>query len=120
MVEKPIMEIVGIILTAMSIMIIAMVGVFMININQTQDFKRYINTQIERHGGLTDEAMANIEDYNQTYYEGEYTLSSDLVGIKVSYGTEVDYEVTRTIDMAFDFYSIPPLTFEGSSVGLCR
>lgn len=114
------METVGIILTALSIMLIAMIGVFMININQTQDFKRYINTQVERQGGLTDEAMANIEEYNQTYYEGEYTVTSDMAGQKVPYGTEVNYEVTRTIDMAFEFYSIPPLTFEGSTVSLCR
>lgn len=114
------MEIVGIILTALSIIVIAMVGVFMININQTQDYKRYINTQIERNGGLTAESMANIEEYNQTYFEGEYTLTCDVAGQKVPYGTEVDYEVTRNIDMAFEFYSIPPLTFEGSSVSLCR
>lgn len=114
------MEIVGIVLTAASILIIAMVGVFMININQTQDFKRYVNTQIERNGGLTETSMTNIEEYNQTYYEGEYNISSDQEGQSVPYGTEVNYVVTRTIDFAFDFYSIEPLDFEGSAVSLCR
>lgn len=114
------MEIMGIVLTAASILLIAMVGIFMININQTQDFKRYINTQIERNGGLTETSIVNIEEYNQMYYEGEYTLTSDQLGQTVSYGTEVNYEVTRTIDLAFDFYSIEPLTFEGSAVCLCR
>lgn len=120
MAEKSIMEIVGIVLTGASILLIVIVGLFMININQTQDFKRYVNTQIERYGGLPEEAMANIEEYNQKYFEGEYTLTSDYVGQTVPYGTEVDYVVTRTIDMGTDRFSIPPLPFEGSTVSLCR
>lgn len=53
---------------------------FFFQVGQTNRFEGFVTSQIERHGGLTPQAVENIEIENQNYYDGRYTVSIDEAG----------------------------------------
>lgn len=63
------------------------VFMFFFQVGQTNRFEGFVTAQIERHGGLTPQAVENIEIENQNYYDGRYTVTINEDGTS----TEVTY-----------------------------
>lgn len=99
-----------------------MLGLFIFGIQniQTIDFKNYVDGQLERHGGLTEQAAANIDDYSKKYYEGRYSVTSMSGTEKLPYGEPINYKIKGTIQVYF--LDLPnQITFkEGSTISLVR
>ena len=56
---------------------------------------RYVDAQIERNGGLTINAMSNIDDYNEKHYKGRFRVSSNQLNQKLPFGSIVDYQIVE-------------------------
>ncbi|WP_144487938.1 hypothetical protein [Bacillus pumilus] len=67
---------------------------------QTYDFKNYVSSKLQSHGGLTSEASKDIQNYSNKYYFGRYKVSSDVTS-KQPYGTDIDYTVNGKIQIFF-------------------
>lgn len=87
---------------------------------QTQDFKNYVDGQLERHGGLTSVAASNISNFSDDYYQGRYSVTSLSGTGKKAYGEVIDYRISGTIDIVF--MDIPNVltSKNGSTISLVR
>lgn len=66
---------------------------FGIELSDISNYKQYVNYTIERNGGLTSEAVREIEEYSEKHVHGRYEVSSEKMGQKVKYGEKVLYQV---------------------------
>lgn len=91
--------------------------VFVIYFKQISDnnaFSQYTSDVISRYGGLTDEAMAQLQDYNETYFDGRYVIEVASEE-KESYGTVVQYTVVAKLRILY--FDLPAdLKFSGIAV----
>lgn len=95
-------------------------ALFFSEINHANDFKQYVNYQIERNGGLTSEAMEKVEAYNQQHFNGRFKVKSAQMNQQLSFGREVDY----TINTTHNFFFLPlvnkNITIRGSAISQIR
>lgn len=77
MLEGAVMEYVKWFIGVLSIMFIAVAVVFMFRLNELNSFQQEVNYQIERHGGLTTEALHELDDHAKIAYGGYLAKSSD-------------------------------------------
>lgn len=70
-------------------------------VRETPNFRQHVNYQIERNGGLTEQAIENITLYSEEQYGGRYTISSPQMNQKVSFGETVEYTVTGVFEIKF-------------------
>lgn len=88
-------------------------ALFFSEINHANDYKQYVNYQIERNGGLTTEAIKKIESYNQEHYGGKFKVQSAQMSQQFAFGKEVDY----TIKTNYKFFFLPLLSRDISIKG---
>lgn len=77
MLEGAVMEYAKWFIGIMSLMFIAVAVVFMFRLNELNTFQQEVNYQIERHGGLTAEAKAALNDYAKDAYGGCIVVSTE-------------------------------------------
>ncbi len=96
------------------------VGAYFININQANDFKQFVNYQIERNGGLTTTAMEKINTYNKEHYHGKFKVASSQGTSKMAFGEEVNYTISGKYE--FFFISLPAqlINVKGSAISMVR
>lgn len=70
MLEGAVMEYAKWFIGIMSTVLMAVVVVFMFRINEMNAFQQEVNYQIERHGGLTPEAMVALDKHAREAYGG--------------------------------------------------
>lgn len=118
--ESATMEILKMFVLVLGIAFLISVIVLGMQISDYNSFKQQVNYQIERNGGLTKEALANINEYSDEYYNSRFRVESDRLGEKVSYGETVDYTIIGTFDgviMPVPEFEIP---FKGTGVSQVR
>lgn len=119
--ESSIMEIVKWFIGLLIIGTIVAVVIFGFELGSVNNFKQQVNYQIERQGGLTPTAIANINEYSKKYNRGMFTVESDKLNEKVEYGEAVDYVVNGTFEIkVFAFLPDVQLQFEGTGVSRVR
>lgn len=118
--EQSIMEFVKWFIALLIIMMMVSLTIFFINLSSVNSFKQQVNYQIERQGGLTKTAISNINDYSNKYYNGDYTVTSDLLNKKVSFGDEVPYVVNATFHIKIFPLPDVKLKFNGTGVSQVR
>ncbi|MFB7304589.1 MULTISPECIES: hypothetical protein [Bacillati] len=118
--ELTVMEFVKWFIALFVIMMLVSLTLFFIELSSVNSFKQQVNYQIERQGGLTPSAMANINDYSKKYHKGNFTVTSDRLNKKVTYGEQVDYVVNGVFDIKI--LPIPDLEiqFKGTGVSQIR
>lgn len=118
--EQSIMEIVKWFIFVILIMLIMSVGIFIFRLQDVNHYKQKVNQQIERKGGLTDEAIEVINEYASENLAGEYQLEGDQLNEHVRFGEPVEYQIKVTYPI--EIFEIPDvtLTFSGSSVSQVR
>lgn len=70
MMDGAIMEFVKWFIGIISVAFVAMVVVFLFKLNEVNGFQQEVNYQIERHGGLTEDAMVELNDVAKRSYGG--------------------------------------------------
>ena len=80
---------------------IVAISIFCFEIQQVNSFRQYVDAQIERNGGLTINAMSNIDDYKEKHYKGRFRVSSNQLNQKLPFGSIVDYQIVGE----YKFYS---------------
>lgn len=114
MLEGSVMETGKLYISLFIIFSMVSLALFFSELNQANEFKQYINYQIERNGGLTSAANQKINAYNQEHYNGKFEIQSLQMGQKLAFGKEVTYTVHTT----HDFFFLPLLSKEISIKGV--
>lgn len=70
MMDGAIMEFVKWFISIISIAFLTMVVVFLFKLNEVNGFQQEVNYQIERHGGLTETALEELNDVAKASYGG--------------------------------------------------
>ncbi|MGG3663001.1 hypothetical protein [Bacillus gobiensis] len=120
MLEGSIMEMGKYYISLFIIFSMVALALFFSQINHANDYKQYINYQIERNGGLTDEAIKKIEAYDEKNFGGNFSIGSSKLGQQLPFGQEVDYTVNTT----YNFFFLPLLSrdisIKGSAISQIR
>ncbi|APT48389.1 hypothetical protein BSA145_20870 (plasmid) [Bacillus safensis] len=107
-------------LTLFFIFAILSISAYMINLNQANDFKQYVNYQIERGGGLNSASMKKVNEYNQKYYRGKFKVTSLSGNAKMPFGEEVSYKITGNYEFFFITLPVQQINTNGTAVSLIR
>lgn len=99
--EQSVMEIIKWITGLLLVMFILGVGLFLYEIQDVNTFKQQVNYQIERRGGLTPEAVAELDSYSRKAYQGRYSIESAQLNKHVEFGQKVDYKVVGKFPIKF-------------------
>lgn len=97
---------------------IASVGLIFFQIQEVNSFKQQVNYQIERKGGLTEEAVKELNAYSKENYLTEYKIESDRLNQKISFGEVVEYTVTAEIPI--HFYKVPSIKYDSKGSGVSQ
>lgn len=95
------------------------VFLFCYQVSDVNSYKQQVNYQIERKGGLTEEAIVELNNYSKTHYNGVFTLKSDSLNEQAEFGEIVDYEVVGTFNIGAYSKTIKAV-WKGSGVSLVR
>lgn len=76
--ESNVAEVIKWIIVSIALAMLFALGVTGYRFNQLSNYQTYVNTQIQEHGGLTDEAIANIEKKSK-HYNGWFYVSLENV-----------------------------------------
>ena len=121
--ENAIMTLLSQFVAFVLIVAITSVGIFSYVLSTTTSFKQYINYEIERNGGLTNDSLYNIHEY---YRRGGYKFNYEFVNMpdeeerKLSYGDKVDYELKISIKPIFFTDQTVVLTERGTATSRVR
>ena len=96
------------------------VSVFCYEIQQVNSFRQYVDYQIERNGGLTTNAMSNIDAYNEKNYKGKFTINSEQINQKLPYGSIINYQILGEYNLLFFDFDTQSYPINGSSISLVR
>ena len=104
------------------VLIVLMIGlaIFMYEVNQSNNYKQYVNAQIERHGGLTLEAIEEINQYSQEHFNGNFTIDSSQATAKEPFGTVVNYTAYANFKILFLEFDNVQIPLNGSTTSLVR
>ena len=118
--EGAIMEVIKWFIALFLLMMLVSFSIFVIDMSTSNNYKQYVNYEIERNGGLTAEALNNLEAYSDEHFKGMYTVSSDRAMERVEFGESVDY----TVHGSYSIFMLPTLDidmdFGGSAVSYIR
>lgn len=103
------------------ILTIASITIFLFcyQVSSVNSYKQQVNYQIERKGGLTEEAIMELKNYSETHYNGSFAVKSNSANQQVAFGEIVDYEVVGTFKM-IAFSNDIQATWKGSGVSMVR
>ncbi|MGY3219103.1 hypothetical protein [Bacillus sp. TE9122W] len=76
---------------------------------QAIDMKRYVNDQIERYGGLTNDAQNQIKSYSEKNFGGKFTVVSLSGNQKAQFGEEINYKLKGEAEI--NFFDLPSIPF---------
>lgn len=120
MLEGSIMEMGKFYISLFIIFSMVSLALFFSEINYANDFKQYVNYQIERNGGLTGDAIVKVEDYNQEHFKGKFNIESGQMNQQFSFGREVDYSINTTHEFFFLPLLSRDISIKGSAISQIR
>ncbi|MCE4051688.1 hypothetical protein [Bacillus sp. Au-Bac7] len=92
------------------------VAVFLFQLQQVNNYKQYVNYQIERNGGLTETAVENINTYSEDHFQNVFSVSSAKLNEKVPYGSIVEYKVEGNFSLMY--WDLEPITLSNTGAAL--
>ncbi len=116
--EGFVMEVVKSFVGLIGFMLILSAATFLIQVGDVNTFKQHVNYQIERQGGLTEEAVKEISDYSKDHYDSRFKVESELLNQKVDYGEIVNYEVVGSFKI--NAFNLPEIEIPSSGTGVSQ
>jgi hypothetical protein len=120
MLESSVMEMGKLYISLFIIFAMVSIALFFSEVNHANEYKQYVNYQIERHGGLTTEAMQKVEKYNDEHYGGKFEIRSSQMSSQFPFGQEVDYTVNSTHNFFFLPILSKDIVLSGSAISQIR
>lgn len=77
MLEGAVMEYAKWFIGVISVSFVGVVVVFMFNLNEVNSMQQEVNYQIERHGGLTEDALRSLNEHAKENYGGGLAATPD-------------------------------------------
>lgn len=114
MLEGSVMEIIKWVTFIALILMALALFLFFYQVGQTNRFESYVVTQVERHAGLTDEAVANIKQENETFYNGRYVVTVDDESVPDDITVTTDEDGYSVMSEPMDFGQAVAFDVEGS------
>ena len=115
-------ELFKIFVSIIMVCMLAALTVYFISISNLKEYKHYVGLEIERNGGLTTNALKNIDSINQKYYKGQFSVknSDGASNTPQPYGTLVDYSVQGTVTFKLFFEVDQTLEMNGTAASMIR
>lgn len=115
-------ELFKIFISIIMVCMLAALTVYFISISNLKEYKHYVGLEIERNGGLTSEALENIENMNQKYYKGQFSVekTGEMTNEPQPYGTLVDYSVSGKMTFKLFFEVNQTLEMNGTAASMIR
>lgn len=88
-------------LTVFCVLLVLQGAIFGYQLQTFNTFRQQVNYRIERNGGLTQEAISQLKEDSDTNYSGWYSVESDQLGDKVTFGDSVDYTLVAEYPVIF-------------------
>ncbi|KGX85187.1 hypothetical protein [Pontibacillus litoralis] len=120
MLESTTMEMGKLFVSVFIIFSMVSLTLFFSEVNQANEYKQYVNYQIERNGGLTSEAIKKIEDYNKEHFGGEFEVQSSQMNQQFPFGQEVSYKVNATHEFLFLPIVSREISLKGAAISQVR
>lgn len=119
MLELSVSETIKIFITMFLILMLLSISLFFFKIQGINGFRQQINYQIERNGGLTEEAQEGIKNYAKN--NGiKYSIDSKDLNEKFEYGQPINYKLSVHISVPLFLMKEVSLDFEDTGVSLIR
>lgn len=87
---------------------------------QGQDIKTYTEQQIEREGGLTSEAMSNIDDYIASSTRAKFVVESQSGNDAKPFGEATDFVIKGKAKVIGFELPLELTSFSGSAISKIR
>jgi len=118
--EQTVMEIVKWFIGILLVLTLVGVGIFTYQLQDVNSFRQVVNNQIERNGGLTLEAVEQIQEHSNEFYRGRFVVTSPQLHERVTFGDVVYYSIEATFPISF--FPIPDveMSFSGMAVSHVR
>ncbi len=116
--EGTIMELVKWFVGLLLLMMFISLTMFFFQFGNINSFKQQVNYQIERHGGLTEAAVENINQYSTEIYNGAFEIESEQLNEKVAYGETVDYVIKATFEISI--FPVPDVEIDYGGTGVSQ
>ncbi|GED65580.1 hypothetical protein [Lysinibacillus fusiformis] len=105
-------------LTVVCTLFMLTIGAVVIQLGEKNDYQQYANNSIERFGGLTNEALTDIENYSNDNFNGRFVMQTSTG--KKSYGEDILYKYQMIIKPVFMDFEVIKLNFKGSASSKVR
>lgn len=115
-------ELFKIFISIIMVCMLAMMTMYFISISNLKEYKHYVGLEIERNGGLTNEALENISNINEKYYKGQFSVEKDgnMSNDPQPYGTLVDYTVRGDVSFKLFFEVDQTIEMNGTAASMIR
>ncbi len=120
MLESNIMATAKFYIFAIMITFMVSISLFCYEVQQVNSFRQYVDNQIERNGGLTEKAITNINLHDKENYNNKFTINSDQMNQKLSYGSIINYRIVGNFKILFFNFDTRSFPINGSSISLVR
>ena len=117
--EHSVMEVVKWFLGLMLIWLMITVAIFCYRSQDINTFRQQVNYQIERRGGLTNDALASLDRYSKDKFGGMFSVSTDN-NQKVEFGDKVNYTIHAKIPVQFIAKSNVNVSAKGTGISQVR
>lgn len=120
MIEGSIFSVGKMYISAVLILLIVGLSILLFQVNQSNNFKQYVNYQIERGGGLTSEVIERVNNYSEDHFNGIFYIDPTEKTTQKPYGTTVEYVIQATFEIPFFQFEVLNIAISGSSITLTR
>lgn len=118
--EQSIMELFKWFTRLLSLLIIMAVFIFGIQVGEGTSYKNQVNHYIERYGGLTNQAIQELNTYSNEYYGGRFRIESPQINQSATFGEVVDYKIIGKFNPVYFSVGEIEIPWSGQAVSLVR
>ncbi len=70
-----------------------------IQVSKFSNYRKTVNENVARYGGLTPTAMEKINSYSKTYSDNRFSIVSNELGVKKKYGETISYQIKQDYEI---------------------
>ncbi|MBO0444283.1 hypothetical protein P7H62_14010 [Vagococcus carniphilus] len=70
-----------------------------IQVSKFSNYRKTVNENVARYGGLTPTAMEKINSNSKTYADNRFSIVSNELGVKKKYGEIINYQIKQEYEI---------------------
>lgn len=91
-----------------------------IQVSKFGNYQKTVNEVVARYGGLTPPAMTEINAHSKQYGDNRFSIVSDEMGVKKSYGETISYKIKQDYEVNIIISKKITKYTEGSTISEVR